>query len=144
MRTVAKGIVALLVVAGGLAACSEGNVFSLEEGDCFGDFSGGTVSDVDKVDCDEPHQNEVYAVFDSESDGDFPGEGDLSDEAEEECLGDRFEDYVGLSYDQSRYFASPIVPSEESWEESDDREIVCYLHEQDGSDIDGSVEGSEE
>jgi hypothetical protein len=143
MRLVSRAVIAASFLAVALTACSEGNVFSLEPGDCFGEFSGGEVSDVDKVDCDEPHENEVYATFDAEGD-DFPGEDELQAEAEEECTGDRFEDYVGISYNESRYYFSPLVPSEDSWEDADDREIVCYLHEQDSSEIEGSVEGSEE
>ncbi|MCI0425566.1 MAG: septum formation family protein, partial [Actinobacteria bacterium] len=82
-----------------LAACAQGNVFTLEPGTCFDDVDAffeedsEGVSDVPTVDCEDPHDNEVYATFDV-ADGEFPGVDALVAEADERCL-DVFEDYVG-------------------------------------------------
>ena len=52
-----------------LSACSAGNVWTLDIGDCFDDWEGATtsaesqeVSDVPIVDCDQPHDNRLPAA----------------------------------------------------------------------------------
>ena len=54
--------IAVLAVAA--AACSSGeSVFSLELGDCFDDpETFDEVSELDTIDCSEPHDNEIYAL----------------------------------------------------------------------------------
>ena len=54
MRTIyATGIALIATIA--LAACGEGNVFSLEVGDCFQDPGAeDEISNVEIVDCAEP------------------------------------------------------------------------------------------
>lgn len=137
-------VVAAVVVAG----CSEGNVFSLDPGTCFDDVSqitdegGGEVEDVPIVDCDEPHDNEVFATFDLEGE-DFPGDDAVATRAEQGCL-DRFEAYVGRDYASSRFVATHLVPTEQSWEVRDDREVVCFLYDVDLARLEGSAQGSGE
>ena len=146
MRTwmVAGGMLAALVVTG----CSEGNVFSLEAGTCFDDVSalteegGGEVGDVPIVDCAEPHDNEVYATFDL-TDESFPGTEAVRQAADEGCDA-RFEDYVGTDSASSRFMYSHLVPTEQTWDTADDREVVCFLYDMDLEKIEGSAEGSGE
>ena len=120
------------------------SVFNLKQRTCFGDFSAGSVSELERIDCDEPHANEVFALFDSQSDDEFPGDDELNQEAFEGCTGERFEDYVGTSYAESRWYVDVILPTEGTWEERDDREIICYLHLEDGSEVDESAQDSNE
>ena len=63
-----KMVIVLIIGLMTLVAC-EGNVFSLKVGDCYNqqDYNSEVmieISDVDLVNCEEPHELEVYAVFD--------------------------------------------------------------------------------
>jgi Septum formation len=134
-------LVGLLV----LTACgNQGNVFSLEPGTCFDDIDAffdddsEGVSDVPTVDCAEPHDNEVFATYDL-PDGDFPGQEAIATEAEEECI-ERFEDYVGIAYPESRFISTYLIPTAQGWE-GGDREVVCFLYDIDLAKIEGSAEG---
>ena len=130
------------------AGCSGGNVFALEPGTCFDDVTeltaegGGEVGEVPVVDCAEPHDNEVFATFDLEGDT-FPGDEQVLAQADQGCL-DRFEDYVGTPYADSRFVSSHLVPTARTWEVSDDREVVCFLYDLDMTKLEGSAKGSGE
>ncbi len=139
-----------LVLGAGLAAaaCSGGtSVFSLEVGDCFNDpnTTALQVAEVDAVPCAEPHDNEVYAVADHPAGDDdpYPGVRALDTYGWDYCLGE-FAGYVGISYEDSRLEVSYLQPSTDSWEDDDDREIVCFLYDFDLRRLRGSMQGSRE
>ena len=133
---------ALIVLALGLSACSkEVSANSLEVGDCTNDDFTGAVGEVDTVDCADSHTAEVFAVFDVDGD-DFPGTADIQAQAAEGCNGDRFSGYVGTPYEESEIYTTFLVPTEETWNEADDRTIICLAVTQDGSASEGSVEGA--
>jgi hypothetical protein len=120
-------------------ACGSASVFDLAVGDCFDDpASGGEVSSVESVDCAEPHDNEVYAVYDYDGD-EYPGEEAMTAAADEGCEA-RFEDYVGIGYFDSELYSTHLTPTQDSWDEGD-REIVCVLYEP-GVKLEGSMEGA--
>ncbi len=140
VRDLSLILTAWVVACLGLVACSRGNVFSLEAGDCFdGGSPGSEVSDVEIVSCEKSHHSEVYAVFDL-SGSDWPGQGAVGDMAERGCLS-RFKPYVGIDYDSSEYYAVPMVPSSNSWKQGGDREVVCVLQLQYGMKT-GSAKGT--
>jgi hypothetical protein len=144
MRT--RTLAGLLGIALLAAACSTGSVFELAVGDCFDDVSGDggvatEVSDVPVVDCSEPHDNEVYAVFEMD-DLIYPGVLGVQDAADEGCLG-RFSPYVGIDYYESSLDYIYLAPSAESWEEGD-REVICALYAMDLSKLTGSMRNSGE
>ena len=120
----------------------ETSVFDLEVGDCF--TSDTTLLDtVVVVDCEDPHVYEVYDVGDVESADDaYPGDAEMGETASAQCQ-DAFEAYVGIAYEDSRWYVTSIPPNEETWAEGD-REVVCLLHLQDESEVTGSAEGSGE
>jgi len=127
-----KKICVFLSVALFAISCSTGNVFSLEVGQCFADAissSSEEVENVDIVDCDKPHLNEIYAVVDL-PEGDFPLV--FIDEDSAEICYNAFESFVGLAYEYSIYEANFLRPTMETWEELDDREVVCYLFDMEG------------
>lgn len=99
------------------------------------------VGELDKVDCDQAHDNEVIAVFDLSGDA-FPGTDDVQAQAQERCV-EEFEPYVGSTYEESDLDVYTISPTEETWEEADDREVICAVFPLDGSTMEGSVRGSE-
>ncbi|NIN50777.1 MAG: hypothetical protein GTN62_11790 [Gemmatimonadales bacterium] len=130
----------LLVAAAALAlaACGQTSVFDIGVGDCFDDPSEvDQVSSVQVVDCAEPHDNEVYAVFDYTGGIEFPGEDEMEFAANDGCIG-RFESFVGIDYFESEIFVSAFWPSPDSWEDGD-REIVCFVYEGDFSKITGTL-----
>lgn len=104
---------------------------SPEVGDC-GDWPGETGPLGVPADCDEPHDFEVFAIFDLAYDLDspYPGEDPVADEAESTCL-DEFEAYVGKSYAESLLEVTFVYPSEETWD-TGDREVFCMLHAANG------------
>ena len=113
-----KKICVFLSVALFAISCSTGNVFSLEVGQCFADAissSSEEVENVDIVDCDKPHLNEIYAVVDL-PEGDFPLV--FIDEDSAEICYNAFESFVGLAYEYSIYEANFLRPTMEhgkSW-----------------------------
>jgi hypothetical protein len=103
----------------------------------------GSVGEVGIVDCTAEHDGEVFAVFDIEGDddADFPGSSEVEDQASSGCE-DRFEDYVGVSFQESRFLATFLSPTEETWAQGD-REVVCFAYVDEGT-LTESIEGSNE
>lgn len=133
---------AILALGFGLVACGgEPEANALKAGDCIEGEISGAVGEDNTVSCDDAHTAEVFATFDLEGD-DFPGTDQVLADAAEGCQGQRFEDYVGVSYDVSESVASPLVPSEDSWNNNDDRTVICLAVSADGSETEGSVEGA--
>ena len=108
--------------AGGLGA------FVIEVRDCLNlpnDLS--EVQSVEGVPCSQPHNAQAYATFDVTGFGDaFPGSAAFQDQASQGCY-DRFEGFVGLPYEKSELHITTLEPTQESWTQLDDREIVCLL-----------------
>ena len=129
--------------AGASAADGEQtSVLDLEVGDCFtADVS--QLETVLVVGCEASHVYEVFHVYDHESaDDTYPGEDALQNAAAAECEA-AFESYVGIDYQDSRWFGTTVPPSEETWANGD-REMVCLLHLEDESEVTGSAQGSGE
>jgi hypothetical protein len=130
-----------------LSACSAGNVWTLDIGDCFDDWEGATttdesqeVSDVPIVECDQPHDNEVYSKTDM-TDGSYPGDSAVEDIAIETCY-DGFESFVGLPYEESTLDFGWLFPTSASWAEGD-REIVCFVYDYEFAKLTGSMQDSQ-
>jgi hypothetical protein len=133
-----RWIGSLVAVGLVVSACGTASVFELEVGDCFDDPPSGEVSSVSAVDCAQPHDNEVYALYDYDGDS-YPGEEAMSSAADEGCES-RFEDFVGIAYLQSDLFYTHLTPTQESWDDGD-REVVCVIYEP-GEKLTGSMEGA--
>lgn len=122
---------------------SEGNIdaFAMQVGDCFNDDPEQDATDeifgVAGIPCSEPHDNEVYAVFDT-SLTEFPGNEQMGEVATDECVA-RFETFVGRDYMSSQLDVLPMYPTRESWDELDDREIVCALYDLDLVKLEGTM-----
>ena len=130
----AAGVVLLL----GLGACSQDpEVPTAEVGDCI-ESVGLVVSELPTVDCDEPHEVQVVGLYEHDGD-DFPGDEVISQEAFEECL-ELFENFVGAPIEETSLDMIPITPTEESWNEADDRESICAATSSDGTELTETVE----
>lgn len=117
-----------IVEAGGLGA------FSIEVGDCLNLPSElGELQSVEGVPCNQAHSAQAYAVFNLVGFGDtFPGDVAFAEQADIGCY-ERFEGFVGIPYEESELYVLPLVPTEGSWVELDDREIVCLLVPEEGT-----------
>lgn len=135
-------VIALAALALAGAGCDGGNVFSLAVGDCFDDEAGADeeITSVPMVDCDEPHDNEVYHVFDLEDAADYPGDAAVQEAADEGCL-DAFEPFVGTPYLDSELEYFTITPTAQSWEDADDREVICSVYELSFDKMEGTMRG---
>ena len=130
------------------AIVSGGNVdaFQMRAGDCFDDTAelgmdeAGEVSSLPGVPCADPHDNEVFAVFDVECES-FPGDEAMGDLAFSQCL-ERFEGFVGKIYEESVLDISALYPSNQSWSVQGDREVVCAVYDMNLNKLTGSVKDS--
>ena len=132
---------ALAALAVMFLACGQQSVFSLPVGTCFDDQADGEISSVPEVNCAEPHDNEVFALIEYTETDTYPGTDQMSEISDELCRA-QFAGYVGIEYESSVLEVFPIFPTEESWDEDDDREIICALYNADLSKITGSMEGA--
>jgi hypothetical protein len=125
-RTVPAVVTAALLVT--LAACSRPpEVIRLEVGDCLdqSELEGTEVTSVETKECTEPHDAEVFASVEH-ADGEYPGREGIEEFAEKECTA-RFEEFVGMTYAESELYFSTLSPTEEGWDEADDRTSLCIL-----------------
>ena len=126
-----------------LAGCST-TIDSLSVGDCFNgpeaSYAGTEVSDVDVVDCSEPHRYEIYAAKEM-TNSSYPGQSQAGAMADDFCLS-RFQSYVGMEYTYSIYYISSAFPTSGSWSQGD-RSIQCALGLEFGTKV-GSARNSRE
>jgi hypothetical protein len=117
-----------------IAEAGQQDVFEVAVGDCFNDEGDGTeVTDLPAVPCAEPHDNEIYHLFDLAGE-EFPV--DIDAQADAGCRA-QFAAFIGLEYDVSTeidFF--PIQPTVETWSEGD-REVICSVF-----DIAGQTTGT--
>jgi hypothetical protein len=141
-----KAVLLLAVVL--FVACGRQSVFSLPVGTCFDDevapdeaTAGDEISSVPKVDCSEPHDNEVFALIDYTETDVYPGSAAMNEIGTELCI-EQFDEYVGIGYLDSELDVFAITPSEAGWNEDSDREVICALYNLDLSKLTGSMEGA--
>jgi hypothetical protein len=106
----------------------------------FGDTIGEEVTSLPVVDCTDEHTHQVFAVEIVNGDT-YPGFEALEAEAQALCL-TPFEEFIGVSAFDSELFYSWLVPTLNSWERDDDREVICVVGENDGAPLTGSLEGA--
>lgn len=127
---------------GRITSAGDLSVFDLVEGDCVvldSDVEAAN-STLPVVPCDEPHQAEVYSLVVLDDLDQYPGERELSNRAELECVG-TFGDYVGVELADSTLFFTYMIPAVRSWQEDGDRTVVCMALGV-GGPLEGSVKGT--
>lgn len=112
----------------------------IEPGTCFQRPANTDVRTVEQVGCRKPHDAEAYAVFalPAPADDPFPGGAEVQSLAQQGCQ-DRFADYVGQAYEDSEYYFSAIAPSRKSWEDRNDRRVLCSVIAAGGGQLEGTV-----
>jgi len=117
----------------------DADVFALMVGDCMNEVSEELVSEVPVVPCDQPHDEEVF--FDLTLEGDeYPGDDVIQTQADDACLA-QFEPFVGMAYDSSALGFYAYRPSQESWEQMDDRIVSCVIYDPAGQ-VTGTLAGA--
>ena len=128
--------------AGAIVEGGDLGAFRIRVGDCMGGGLGDLVESVDGVPCDQLHEFEVYHAFNVPEGADgYPGDAAIEDAAFTGCY-DAFAPFVGETYEQSLYGINTLAPTEESWDELDDREVLCLIGFYDGSKKTGSARGT--
>lgn len=115
------------------------DVFKLAVGDCFNDSGSTMVSEIPVVPCSDPHDYEVYYEVEM-APGDFPGDDAITTQAEADCTA-QFATFIGLPYDQSSLYFSYLTPTQQSWDDADDRLIQCIVADQEAQTT-GSLAGA--
>lgn len=78
------------------------------------------------VSCDAKHDDEVYAVYELESDATYPESvSALFDAPFNGCV-ERFEGFIGISYESSVLEVSPHVTTTDRWA-TGDRRVWCLV-----------------
>ena len=163
------GVVFLLIIAGGVLIIAGGVVFALlsqasrdssgaidrsgrvdtsdiQLGDCFNDEGPAStegeaeISDFYAVRCAEPHDNEVFALFDLDLER-YPEGDTMFDIVSDGCL-QRFEPFVGRDFETSSLDLAAIYPTQQSWNRVGDRQVICALFDADSAKIQGSMRES--
>lgn len=148
MRTTLAPIAIMSIAAAGiLSGCSLLGLHSVEDmqvavGECISDSAVSQEEETEVgvlpvVDCDEPHDGEVYYVED-QTDASFPN--DLVERANNICY-DHYASFMGVDYEESTYWISTIVPSYDTWD-AGDRQIACLVVGEEGELLTGSLKGS--
>ncbi|MBD0292852.1 MAG: DUF4190 domain-containing protein [Jiangellaceae bacterium] len=97
------------------------SAFSLEVGDCVNGLDATVLRSLPTVPCDQPHEGEVFAMFDL-PEGEYPPEEELFAQADQGCA-DRLAAFSTQAMDDPAISLFYLYPQEPSWPE--DREIVC-------------------
>ena len=128
--------------AGEIDIAGSVDAFEIQVGDCYDDrvTLSDDVSDVPGVPCTVAHDNEVFATFDVAS-SEWPGEDRITELADDGWL-ERFEGYVGATYEESVLYITTLMPSEGSWNQIGDREVVCVAYHMEGDKLTSSVRNS--
>lgn len=143
-----------LVAAMSVSACSKQaavdaldldheDVFDLKVGECFDDEAGADEEQVTSLpmrDCDKPHDNEIFYLFDLPDAAQFPDSDKIQDDADTRCEAE-FTRFMKKDYQDSEYDFGTLTPTEDTWE-TGDREVVCFVFHPDAKKINNSLKDS--
>lgn len=123
-----------IIEGGGLGA------FALQVGDCFNFPDEEVVISLEALPCSQPHDAEAYLSFDQDGEK-YPGADAVAAATERGCFA-AFKSFVGIPWEESELDISALEPTQESWEDGDDREVTCAIVSYDSSKLVGSTRGS--
>lgn len=126
--------------AGQVTEEAEVDIAALKVGDCTLSSSSGLVSDASVVPCSEPHAEEVFFEFELKK-GDFPGNEAIAAEVEAKC-DPAFAEFIGIAWEESALQMSTIQPTEQTWDEYDDRVVQCIVFDSADDQLVGSLAGA--
>jgi hypothetical protein len=114
------------------------SLFNLGLGDCLNDSASPAHSDLTHVlgvNCQEPHDSEVFAILRVDADS-FPGEEELISQGQLRCA-QAFGDFIGMSYADSELDFRFLYPTLSSWAQGDNV-IYCLVFDP-GLQVTGSL-----
>lgn len=114
-------------------------VTDLHVGDCFNNSTSTEVSEVDAVPCGDPHQYELFHVFQLTG-ATYPTDADLDSQSAAACA-PAFATYVGHDYETSTLSISTLYPTSDGWKHGD-REVQCVVHNEAESKVTGTARGT--
>jgi hypothetical protein len=118
-------------------AQAEGLFFHPEIGQCLDVRKDRGAVPESIVACDEVHDDEAYAKFNLDG-TEYPGETATAALADDGCRA-RFDDFIGIAYEDSVFEFLAIHPSEQSWNAYGDRRVTCLVWYPEDS-VTGSLE----
>lgn len=103
-------------------------VEDLTVGECINEPEEEIITNIKTVNCGELHDYEVFQSVEVPytADAPYPGDEELFWESLDICVG-YFAGFVGMDYADSVYDINAIYPTQESWEDQDDRETTCLI-----------------
>jgi hypothetical protein len=139
---------------GSAAAQTSTSVFDVKPGECFvaPKAVNAELSDLSQVPCTQPHTQEAYALVTyqagsaapnsaaSPGGAPYPG-GDVLDKFAKGACAEHFTGYVGVDYLRSSLYYTYLMPSARSWQQDDDRTVLCFVTTTGGT-LTASVKGS--
>jgi hypothetical protein len=112
---------------------------ALQVGDCVNNLQNSTnVQSLPGVPCAQPHEGEVFAVFDLPGGTTYPGRDAVREQVATECNA-RLATYSPSAQNDSSVGLFSVYPQEQSWT-SGDREVVCIATADNGT-VTGSIKG---
>lgn len=111
---------------GNITEAGQEDVFDLQVGDCWNDPAETEMSSVSAVPCSEPHDAEVFHEFDIPDADSYPGETTVTEQADAGCYAE-FESFVGIAPESSSLGVYYLYPTQQSWDELDDRTVSCMI-----------------
>lgn len=112
------------------------DVQQLKPGQCLNGLrEGGSIVDLPVVSCVEPHEGEVFAVFDL-PDGAYPGDAEVTKQAEEGCV-ERIETHAPKAAENPNLELYYLHPTRESWRWGD-QGVACVAMSSTGK-VTGSI-----
>ncbi len=124
---------------GAVTEQSQASVDQIAVGDCMDSTDDSVVYDVPVVPCSEEHDEEIFGEFELSGDS-FPDATALEDESNEKCVA-MFTEFVGMDYFDSELDFYTLTPTEDGWNEFNDRTVNCVIVDPAGK-ITGSLKGA--
>jgi Septum formation len=133
--TLAGSVTACSAIGGKKSSAESTSVFNVKPGECFQAPTEvkSELSSLSRTPCSVAHTQESYAIVKyapaanaSTSASAFPGEDVLTNFAQGVCA-QQFTGYVGVDYLDSKLYFTYLLPSARGWEQSDDRNVVCFV-----------------
>jgi len=123
------------IVGGGDLEATE-----LRAGDCFDlrDPNEEEIEDVQAKPCTEVHEFEMYYVG-LLPDGEYPDEATFVGFLEEDCL-PAFDEFVGISYEESQLDIYWLTPTAEAWD-AGGRQLQCAVFHPTNDELTDSMQG---
>lgn len=123
--------------------------FSLRVGDCFNRLEslafGRTAVVTSLIDCDLPHDHQIYHILDypAPHPSIYPGDSVMDSFAVQSCYRE-FEQWVGKDYETSELDIGVITPPQLNFEDDESRyrSIHCFLERLDGDPLVGDAHRS--